>query len=184
VNKLLKRPICILSGEENVGKSTLCKRIIEHGMLRNIIVSGIQSDLEIINSLRKAINSFDIKTGEMMNLAVYSPGWDKEKPKRKWKFNKQAIKWGNDVLRRSLPADLLVINEIGYLELEKDGGWNECFNLLESDQFKMALVVIRPELLELTKKRYENLSIYVLNKYNRKEIEKELIDKLDRLLEV
>jgi nucleoside-triphosphatase len=184
VNKTLKRLICILTGEENVGKTTLCKRIIEDGKQRNIIVSGIRSELEIVNNQRKAINSFDIKTGEMINLAVYSPGWDKEKPKRKWKFNKGAMKWGNDVLRRALPADLLVIDEIGYLELEKGEGWDECFNLLESDQFKLALVVIRPELLVHIKKRYENLSIYVLMKHNKKEIENELIAILDQLSEV
>jgi nucleoside-triphosphatase THEP1 len=181
VNKLLKRPICILSGEEYVGKSTLCKRIIEDGKQRNIFVSGIRSELEIVNNQRKAINSFDIKTGEMMNLAVYSPGWDKEKPERKWKFNIEAMKWGNDVLRRSLPADLLIIDEIGYLEFEKGEGWNECFKLLDSDQFKLALVVIRPELLALVKKRYENLSIYILKEHNKKVIENELIAKLDHL---
>jgi nucleoside-triphosphatase THEP1 len=184
VTKSLKRNICILSGEENVGKSTLCKRLVEYGKLRNIKISGIRSEIDIVNSQRKAINSFDIKTGEMMNLAVYSPGWDKEKPERKWRFNIEAMKWGNDVLRRALPADLLVIDEIGYLELEKGEGWNECFNLLESDKFKLALVVIRPDLLALAKKRYKNLPIYVLKEHNKKAIENELIAKLDHLPEV
>jgi nucleoside-triphosphatase len=177
----MNRPICILSGEENVGKSTLCKQIIEYCKQRNIFISGIRSELEIVNDQRKAINSFDIMTGEMMNLAIYSPGWDKDKPERKWKFNKDAMKWGNNVLRRSLPTDLLVIDEIGFLELEKGEGWNECFNLLESDQFKLALVVIRSELLTLMKKRYENLFIYVLKEHNKKEIENELITILDHL---
>ena len=132
MNKLLTQHICILSGEENVGKSTLCKHAIEYCHTRNIKVSGIRSELQIVNNQRKSINSFDIKNGEMINLAVYSPGWDNEKPKRKWKFNKNAIKWGNDVLQRALPTDLLIIDEIGYLELEKGEGWIECFNILES----------------------------------------------------
>ena len=175
-------PICILSGEENIGKSTLCKQIIEYGKSRNITVSGIRSELEIVNNQKIAINSFNIKTGEMMNLAVYFPGWDKEKPERKWKFNREAINWGNDVLRRSVPTDLLIIDEIGYLELEKGEGWNECFNVLESNQYQLALVVIRPELLTLASKRYERISVCTLQKHNRKEIENKLIDKLNRLV--
>ena len=98
MNDLFKPPICILSGEENIGKSTMCRQIIEYAKSNNIIVHGIRSELDIVDSQRKAINSFDIMTGEMMNLAVYSPGWDKEKPKRKWKINREAINWGNEVL--------------------------------------------------------------------------------------
>jgi len=175
-------PICILSGEENIGKSTLCKQIIEYGKSRNIAVSGIRSELEIVNNQKIAINSFNVKTDEMMNLAVYFPGWDKEKSERKWKFNREAINWGNDVLRRSVPTDLLIIDEIGYLELEKGEGWNECFNVLESNQYQLALVVIRPELLTLASKRHEKISVYSLQKNNRKEIENKLIDKLNRLV--
>ena len=29
------------------------------------------------------------------------------------------LKWGNEVLQRALPTDLLIIDEIGYLELGK-----------------------------------------------------------------
>ena len=181
MNDSLTPPICILSGEENIGKSTLCRQIIEYAKSRNITVSGIRSELEIMNYQRKAINSFDIKTGKMINLAVYSPGWDKEKPERKWKFNREAINWGNNVLRRSVPTDLLIIDEIGYLELEKGEGWNECFNVLESNQYQLALVVIRPELLTLASKRYEKTSVYTLQNHNRKEIENKIIDKLNRL---
>ena len=118
----------------------------------------------------------------MMNLAVYSPGWDTEKPERKWKFNRVAINWGNNILRKSVPTDLLIIDEIGYLELEKGEGWNECFNVLESTQYQLALVVIRPELLTLASKRYERISVFTLQKYNRKEIENKIIDKLNRLV--
>lgn len=182
MNDLLTPPICILSGEENIGKSTLCRHIIEYVNSRNITVSGIRSELEIVNNQRIGINSFNIKTGEMMNLAVYSPGWDKEKPERKWKFNRVAINWGNNILRKSVPTDLLIIDEIGYLELEKGEGWNECFNVLESNQYQLALVVIRPELLTLASKRYEKISVFTLQKYNRKEIENKLIDKLNRLV--
>lgn len=182
MNDLLTPSICILSGEENIGKSTLCRHIIEYANSRNITVSGIRSELEIANNQKKAINSFNIKTGEMMNLAVYSPGWDTEKPERKWKFNRVAINWGNNILRKSVPTDLLIIDEIGYLELEKGEGWNECFNVLESTQYQLALVVIRPELLTLASKRYERISVFTLQKYNRKEIENKIIDKLNRLV--
>lgn len=175
---LLVLPICILTGQENMGKSTLCRRIIDFAKKRNIVVSGISSELEIVDHQRKAIHSFDIKTGEMINLALYSAGWDKEKTERKWKFNQEAFNWGNNVLLRSVPTDLLVIDEIGYLELEKGEGWNECFSILESDQYHLAIVVIRPELLPFASTRIKYLNIYTLQKENRKEIENKLLEKI------
>jgi nucleoside-triphosphatase THEP1 len=182
VNDILTPSICILTGEENIGKSTNCRYITEYANLKKIAVSGIRSELEIINNQKKAINSFDIKTGEMMKLAFYSPGWDQEKPERKWKFNQNAFNWGNNVLRRSVPTNLLIIDEIGYLELEKGEGWNECFNVLESNQYQLALIVIRPELLPLASQRFERTSFYTLNNSNKIEIKKKLIDKLNRLV--
>jgi nucleoside-triphosphatase THEP1 len=150
----LTHPIIILSGEENVGKSTLCRQITDYAKTRKIMVSGILSELETVKGQKKAINSFDIKSDEKINLAVYSPGWDKEKKDRKWKFNREAIKWGNRALRNSVPTDLLIIDEIGYLELEKGEGWKECFSVLEGNQYHLAIIVIRLELLSLIIKRY------------------------------
>ena len=184
MNELLTPPICILSGEENVGKSTLCHQIIDYFNLKNIIVSGIRSELKNENNRRKAINSIEIKTGEMVNLAVYSPGWDKEKPERKWKFNQEAIIWGNNVLRNSVPTDLLIIDEIGYLELEKGEGWNESFSVLEGNQYLVALVVIRPELLPLATKRYKNTFVYILQKNKKIKIKNRIIDKLQQFTQI
>jgi nucleoside-triphosphatase len=175
-------PINILSGEENIGKSTLCRIIIEYCKLKNIIVSGIRSELEIVNNLKTEINSYDIKTGEKVNLAVYSPGWDEKKPERKWKFNREALDWGNDVLRRAVPTDLLIIDEIGYLEIEKGEGWNACFNILESNQYKLALIVIRPELLPIASNRFKKVCIFDLQENNRKIIENKLIKQLVDLM--
>ena len=55
--------------------------------------------------------------------------------------------WGNRVLASSLPCDLLLIDELGPLEFNLGLGWVSALDLIQSGQYRQALVVIRPELL-------------------------------------
>ncbi len=50
--------------------------------------------------------------------------------------------------RASVPCDLLVIDELGPLEFNLKVGWLSALDVVKTGQFSLALVVIRPELLE------------------------------------
>jgi len=147
--------IILVTGKQNTGKSTLCRKIISEFKKSNVKISGILSELEKFGDTRLAINSIDILTNEKKQLAIFSPGWDIRKPERKWKFQDDIFTWGNAILGKSVPTDLLIIDELGYMEFEEGRGWAQSFLILKGDQFKCAIVVIRPEFLELAKNKLQ-----------------------------
>ena len=84
-----------------------------------------------------------------MSLATLArPGQNSDIRTKRWIFNKGAITWGNQMLKGSVPCDLLVVDEVGPLELERGEGWTEAIPTVRSGLFKLALVAVRPELLD------------------------------------
>ena len=65
----------------------------------------------------------------------------------RFRFAPETIGWGNIVLAEATPCQLLVVDELGPLELERKGGWQEAFDVLRRGHFALALVVIRSELV-------------------------------------
>jgi nucleoside-triphosphatase THEP1 len=66
-----------------------------------------------------------------------------------------AVAWGNQILRETVPCDLLVIDELGPLEFNREEGWIKAFDVLESGDYRSALVVIRPTLLDDALERWD-----------------------------
>ena len=47
-------------------------------------------------------------------MAIYQPGWDAENPNREWKMDPEVLKWGDNVIRNSVPTSILIIDELGF----------------------------------------------------------------------
>jgi nucleoside-triphosphatase THEP1 len=154
--------INLITGERDVGKTILCSKIAEKFKNLGYSVAGIISPGIYHDNDKIGITALDIKSGRKVRLADFSPGWDKEKPSRIWKMNPAAIPWGNHVLSKSVPCEILIIDEIGYLELENNGGWKKSFEILEGKLFKMAFIVIRRELVEIALSNWENAQVIIL----------------------
>ena len=140
--------INLITGEKDVGKTILCSNLAEKLNLKGYSVAGIISPGIYSDDIKVGITALNIKSGEKVRLADYSPCWDIENPLRIWKIHSDAILWGNDVLNKSVPCDVLIIDEIGYLEFENKCGWNKSFKILEEKRFKIAFVVVRIDLVE------------------------------------
>ena len=65
-----------------------------------------------------------------------------------WFFNRQTLEWGNRALRSIQFCDLLVVDELGPLEFNFSQGFVDALDILQSGAYHLAMVVIRPELLE------------------------------------
>jgi len=155
--KLVK--INLITGERDVSKTILCSYLIEKLKFNGYSVAGIISPGIYRDEVKVGINALNIKSGEQVKLADYSPGWDVENPLRIWKMNSDAIPWGNDVLIKSIPCDVLIIDELGYLEFEKNSGWDKSFDILEEKQFKIAFVVVRENLVRAALSHWENAKL-------------------------
>lgn len=172
--------INLITGERDVGKTILCSKLAEKLKNLDYSVAGIVSPGIYRDNVKIGITALDIKSGRKMKLADYSPGWDKENPSRIWKMNTAAISWGNRVLNKSVPCDILIIDEIGYLELEKNGGWKKSFEILEGKLYKMAFIVIRRELVEVGLSHWENAQVLLIESTKNMDfISKEILHQIE-----
>jgi nucleoside-triphosphatase THEP1 len=88
----------------------------------------------------------DIETGDQETLASSTRVCDGPHTVR-YSFNPAGIDFGNQAIARGASADLLVVDEIGQLELRQEG-LTKALGLIEAEPFAPCAVVIRRELLD------------------------------------
>jgi len=76
-----------------------------------------------------------------------------------WLFHAGTLAWCNSLLANAGDADLLVVDELGPLELEQNGGWIQGIRAVDAGRFRMGLLVVRPRLLPLAQTRWPDALI-------------------------
>lgn len=162
--KVIKSDIVLISGERNAGKTRFCMALANELIMHGNKVTGLISPGVYEGREKIAINSENIDTGELRMIARFQPGWDKENPQREWDFISEGMTWANAQLGSVVPTDFLIIDEIGYLELEKGVGWYSGLQALEAGEFKQAFVVIRKDLLPIALQRWSASQVLYIDK--------------------
>jgi len=140
--------VFIVSGIKNSGKTNLCKKLVKDLRENGVVIKGIISPGIYAGDKKTEISAVDLSNNEKVILAENCPGWDKKKPMCEWNFKKEAIPWGKEVLSHSVPCDILLVDEIGFLEFEENDGWSNVFQIISEKQFTSAVVVVRISLLD------------------------------------
>ena len=126
----------------------------------------------------------DVFTEENYPLAVINQGQFAEVKTDAWVFDAERVKWGNELLEDIVSCDVLVIDELGPLEFFQQQGFVSGFEALKRDNFKLALVVIRPELLDEAKRRWPDAEVLEVNNIDissrTEAVVKQYIDPLDK----
>jgi nucleoside-triphosphatase THEP1 len=139
--------IVILTGERGVGKSTVCHKTVGLAQARQYTCGGILT-LSHSNGGRDVL---DVRSGDVRRLTLEPDAGEgvfhEGVIQGRFRFDPAVLAWGNDVLSRAAPCHLLVVDELGPLEMERGRGWVKAFDVLEDTDFTLALVVVRPELL-------------------------------------
>ncbi len=135
----------VLTGERSTGKTLVCTDLVAEGRARGLDVAGIitaPSGPEL-HAPRQVI---DIRSGSSRLFGVPSEsGADRLTPK--WELDTDVFAWATEVLIAATPCDLLVVDEIGPLELTGGRGWVGVLEVLRNGDFGAALVVCRTSLL-------------------------------------
>jgi nucleoside-triphosphatase len=142
----------IVTGWRGSGKTTFCQEILRRAHIAGWDAAGLLSPAIFNEGLKDSIWAIDIRSDEKRLLAASYPQTDTDLAFGEWFFNQETLAWGNKVLNSSIPCDLLVIDELGPLEFSLSRGWVSALQVVKTSQFRLALVVIRPELLELATK--------------------------------
>lgn len=138
----------IITGWRGSGKTSFCQAMIEPARQAGWKAAGIFSPAVEKNGIKEFIDAVDIRTGEKRLLAAAQRQTGDDFSFGDWFFNQGTLEWGNKVIANSLPCDLLVIDEIGPLEFYYSMGWDNALEVIQRTDFRLALVVVRPELVE------------------------------------
>lgn len=166
--------IVIICGKKDEGKTTFIKCLIDRLKPAGISMCGLYSPGIYEENQKIGIAVTDLTTNRHMQLAKHEPGWDPKMPAREWRFNEDALAWGDQVLFYCInqTSDVLIIDEIGYLELQNEGGWKSVFPVVEQGNYLKVYLVVRDGLLGQALKIWSNAQIVAINQ----------IDSIDRWL--
>lgn len=154
----MPKHIAILTGPPGSGKTTTCCQLADLARRCGLDCAGLVCPARF-EGLRKAgIDVLDLRSGERRSLAEADdlPGLLRTSS---YRFHVSAIAWGSTVLASACPCDLLIIDEIGPLELERRQGWVNALNVLRAGRFKLAVVVVRPALLNPFERAMDRLPL-------------------------
>lgn len=79
-----------------------------------------------------------------------------------WELDPAVFVRGDAVLRAATPCDLLIVDELGPLELLYQRGWTEAIPVLCRREYALTLVVCRPSLVDLLFARLGHTSPWVV----------------------
>ena len=144
--------IIILSGEREAGKTTTCLRLAKEARQRGLRPAGVICPARWVGGRKVGIDLMDVRTGERRPLAEAD-----ERPAAlrtpAYRFHQQGLDWGAAIVESATPCTLLIIDELGPLELVQGQGWASALDVLAAGRFERAVVVIRPDLIPRFRQR-------------------------------
>ncbi len=150
--------VVILTGERRVGKSTVCGKTVALARDKGYTCGGLIT----LSHPDDVLDVVDVRSGDMRRLTLPA---DVEPAvvQGRFRFDPEVLAWGNGALVRATPCHLLVVDELGPLEMERGGGWAKAFVALRTNNFALALVVVRLELVVQAQVRLPVGATTVLN---------------------
>ncbi len=168
--------VIIVSGDIAEGKTSLLVKLSESLKRRNVAVGGVLSSRIIENEETVGYKLISVETGEEHNYLRLKEDKGSEGIGR-FDINHSAIDWGRELLslQNTLDKDVVIIDEVGKLELEKNGWRNNLEKLLTIPRLNIVISV---------RKRYVqgiiedfglvNYKVLLVSDINFKDIESEI----------
>lgn len=155
----------LLSGARQIGKTTLLFKLIDRAGNLGIDVRGVISPAVFENGQKVGIDLLDVRTKQLSRLADLNPSNPtSDSVTVHWIFHPEVLAFGNTIFVRSVPCDLLMVDELGPIELERGQGWQNGLQAIHSEKYHTAVIVIRPELVENALNRWPDAEILTLSK--------------------
>jgi iron complex transport system ATP-binding protein len=133
--------VIIVTGAIGIGKTTICKKVIEIVRSRRYSCGGIIT----YKGSSEDIVIEDVQTGEIKNFASTSNIYSGPST-AKYFFNPEGIEFGIRAIEKGVTSDVLVVDELGQLELSGQG-FVKVIEQIAAGKIKNCILVIRKSLL-------------------------------------
>jgi nucleoside-triphosphatase THEP1 len=155
--------IILITGGVQAGKTTLCLGLYRFAREKGLQVGGVVSPAVFDGGSKTAIHVLDLKSGDQKLLAELKSNQRSDLETQRWSFSPEAVAWGNQRLLESVPCDLLIVDELGPLEFEREEGWVNAFTVIDSGFYSRAVIVIRPSLISQASQRWHAVRVIDLS---------------------
>ncbi len=166
---MTKARIGLLTGAVGVGKTTVARRVVDLARQQGLICGGLLAPAITGHCGRVGIWGVDVGTGERRTLARTDRdlGGPAIGP---YSFDAAALAWAVGVVEAALnTCGLLIVDEIGKLELWQGIGLAPILPRLAAGEVNRALVVVRDSLLAELQGRLRAVEqvLFLVNEQNR-----------------
>lgn len=163
----------VMTGDFMTGKTTWIIDMLERPEAQALDIAGVISPAVFGNGKKTGIDALLVPDGERLELARprtgefvdersahsganpdLDPNPNPNPEQLGWKFSAEAMACINEHFAACEGCGLLIVDEIGPLELMRGQGYIEALHLLDTGSPDAALVVIRPALLEVARERW------------------------------
>ena len=152
--------LTIITGPRGSGKTTLCQELAATARRSGRDTAGVLSLGRFAETRKVGIDAIDLRSGQIRPLAwrhhAVRPG---TLELCSWSFDETVLAWGNELLREATPCELLMVDELGPLELLEGRGWTAGLEAIDCGGYDRALVVVRPGLLEHAHTRWPHAAL-------------------------
>ncbi len=143
----MPKHIAILTGPFGSGKTTACRQLADLARQRGLDCAGIVCPARFDGAHKVGIDLLNLRTGESRPLAE-ADNRPSELRTTRYRFDTDAMAWAATILDSACPCDVLVVDELGPLELERGQGWVNALRVLRDGLYDLAVVVVRPGLID------------------------------------
>ena len=155
--------ILIVSGERKAGKTAFCLELASQAASQELSLAGIISRSRFLMGSENGKIAWDLAGGGTRLLASTVPGELTGGGIGPWTFDADALAWVNGCFASIADCDLLLVDELGPLELEQGQGWQAALSALQRVPFKLAAVVIRPVLVAKGQQLFPGAKVLEIN---------------------
>ena len=175
------RPVLILTGEIGVGKTTACRKAAKQAVCMGLSSGGILTPPIYEDGRKTGFFAEDLKTGEQWPLGTKGTGSDLKGPVFGiYRFSIDGFSKAYGTLKTAVVerCDLIVLDEIGPLEIVHKKGFWRILRPLFDQKNAFLLLVVRPSLIEDVKKMLGERRIFVFtaNTENRNSLPGRIVD--------